>query len=90
MFLLYNRINIAHLVRRGVMTDTYFFKGIEGVFRPKDREYYCQNGDYIRRPDGELFLVEIKDRIRLFPVEASMLPPKLPPNAVIVDLVKIN
>lgn len=68
------------------MTDTYFFKGIKGVFQPKDREYYCQNGEYVRLPDGKLFLVEIKDRIRLFPVEASTLPP----SAVIVDLVKIN
>lgn len=85
-FLLYNRINIAHLVKGGVVMDTFFFKGIKGVFQTKDREYHCQDGDYVRRPDGKLFRVEIKDRMRLFPVEVSMLPP----DAVIVDLVKTN
>ncbi|HAI22789.1 TPA: hypothetical protein DCP77_04045 [Candidatus Collierbacteria bacterium] len=68
-----------------MVMDTFSF-GIEGVFQTKDREYHCQNGDYVRRPDGKLFRVEVKDRMKLFPVEASMLPP----GSVVVDLVKTN
>lgn len=68
------------------MTDTFMFKGIMGIYEPKDREYYCQNGEYVRLPNGNMYLIEITDRIDLIPVEASAVPA----NAVIIDLVRVK
>lgn len=66
--------------------DTYFFKDWPETLRPKDKDYYCVHGDYVRRPDRKLFLVSLVegDLIRLIPVTE---PSTVPEGANIIDLV---
>ncbi len=40
--------------------DIFVFSDLFGSFRPKDKEYHCHDGEYIRRPDGAIFLVIIE------------------------------
>lgn len=68
------------------MNDTFRFKGVVGSFRPKDRDYLVADGEYVRRPDGKLFIVRITDKLSLERVEAK----NVPVDAVIVDLIKIE
>lgn len=66
------------------MVDTFEFEDQRSViYRPKDREYRCQDGEYVRRPDGKLYRV-IVDGLTYDPVGAE----EIPEGAVIIDLIK--
>jgi len=65
--------------------DTFEFTkyGINGVFRPRDREYRVRNGECVQLPSGRVFRVDVKT-LAVEPVEVK----DLPRGVVFVDLVE--